>query len=75
MRVGPRCLTSRSGLSEGWNSEGIMAALVSPASLSRPLAVLAVIAGVLLLGSFALWAHYGTAVFFEVVRAGWTACF
>jgi len=52
-----------------------MAALVSPASLSRPLAVLAVIAGVLLLGSFALWAHYGTAVFFEVVRAGWTACF
>ena len=22
-----------------------------------------------------LWAYYGTAVFFEVVRAGWAACF
>ena len=75
MRVGPRCLTSRSGLSEGWNSEGIMAALVSPAGLPRPLVALAAFAAALLLGTFALWAYYGTAVFFEVVRAGWTACF
>lgn len=22
-----------------------------------------------------LWAHYGTTVFFEVIRAGWVACF
>jgi hypothetical protein len=22
-----------------------------------------------------LWAYYGTAVFFEMVRAGWAACF
>jgi hypothetical protein len=22
-----------------------------------------------------LWAHYGTAVFFETIRAGFTACF
>jgi len=52
-----------------------MAALVAPAGLSRPLVALAAFAAILLLGSFALWAYYGTAVFFEVVRAGWTACF
>jgi hypothetical protein len=22
-----------------------------------------------------LWAYYGTAIFFEMVRAGWAACF
>ena len=31
--------------------------------------------GVLLAGTAALWMHYGTAVFFEVVRAGFLACF
>ena len=31
---------------------------------------------VLLLGAtLVLWAHYGTAVFFEMVRAGLVACF
>ena len=31
---------------------------------------------VLLLGAtVALWAHYGTAVFFETIRAGFAACF
>ncbi len=25
--------------------------------------------------ALALWAYYGTAVFFEMVRAGWTSCF
>jgi hypothetical protein len=25
--------------------------------------------------SVGLWAYYGTAVFFEMVRAGWAACF
>ena len=31
---------------------------------------------VLLLGStLVLWAHYGTAVFFETIRAGFVACF
>jgi hypothetical protein len=43
--------------------------------ISRPL--LAVIgAGVVLVGmTLGLWASYGTTVFFEVVRAGWAACF
>ena len=26
-------------------------------------------------GDRALWAHYGTAVFFEIIRAGFAACF
>jgi hypothetical protein len=26
-------------------------------------------------GSVLLWAHYGTTVFFETIRAGFTACF
>jgi len=52
-----------------------MAALVSNAGLSRPFLALALVGAALLLGTFALWAYYGTAVFFEVVRAGWVACF
>jgi hypothetical protein len=39
------------------------------------LATLAIIAGVAVAGTALLWAYYGTAVFFELVRAGWAACF
>jgi hypothetical protein len=28
-----------------------------------------------LAGTVALWAHYGTAVFFETIRSGFIACF
>ena len=31
--------------------------------------------GLVLAGAVALWVHYGTAVFFEMVRAGFAACF
>jgi hypothetical protein len=31
--------------------------------------------GLLLAGAIALWAHYGTAVFFETIRAGFASCF
>jgi hypothetical protein len=31
--------------------------------------------GALLAATLALWAHYGTAVFFETIRAGFVACF
>jgi uncharacterized protein involved in exopolysaccharide biosynthesis len=31
--------------------------------------------GVVLAGTVALWAHYGTAIFFETIRAGLIACF
>jgi hypothetical protein len=30
---------------------------------------------VLLLGALALWIHYGTAVFFEMIASGIAACF
>jgi hypothetical protein len=36
---------------------------------------LAVVAGAAIAGTALLWAYYGTAVFFEMVRAGWAACF
>ena len=52
-----------------------MSAIVSTATLSRPLLLLAFICGLIVAGTVLLWAYYGTTVFLEVVRAGWAACF
>jgi ABC-type sugar transport system substrate-binding protein len=55
-----------------------MLAIVSAARLSRPLLLLLLLAlagGLILAATLGLWMYYGTAVFFEVVRAGWAACF
>ena len=52
-----------------------MPEIVSGASLSRPVLLLSGIAVSLFAAALALWAYYGTTVFFEIVRAGWTACF
>jgi hypothetical protein len=41
----------------------------------RPLAVIAGVTGVLIAGTLALWAYYGTAVFYEVIAAGIAMCF
>jgi len=41
----------------------------------RPLIAAATAAVVLVGGTLLLWAHYGAAVFFETIRAGFTACF
>jgi hypothetical protein len=47
-----------------------------PAALSRTgILFVSGVIGVLLAATIALWAHYGTAVFFEVIRAGFMACF
>ena len=43
--------------------------------LSRPLVVAAAVVAALLAGTLALWAHYGTAVFYETILAGIAACF
>jgi hypothetical protein len=54
-----------------------MPATNSVATQSRPILV-ALLAGAGSLAialSVGLWAYYGTAVFFETVRAGWAACF
>ena len=42
--------------------------------ISRPLLIIAAGAGILLAGTVALWAHYGTAVFYEMIVAGIAAC-
>ncbi len=38
--------------------------------ISRPLMLVAAAAGIVLAGTVALWAHYGTAVFYEMIVAG-----
>jgi hypothetical protein len=38
-------------------------------------AALGLFAALLLGASVLLWAHYGTTVFFETIRAGFSACF
>ena len=54
-----------------------MPAINSVATPSRPLLLAVVAGGVLLAMALAigLWAYYGTAVFFEMLRAGWAVCF
>jgi hypothetical protein len=44
-------------------------------TVSRPLLAAAGAVVCLLAGTVVLWAHYGTAVFFETIRAGFFACF
>jgi hypothetical protein len=44
-------------------------------SLSWPLLATGAAVALALLGTILLWAHYGTTVFFETIRAGFTACF
>ncbi len=51
------------------------AALSSPRLMSRPFLLVAGVCGVLIVATLGLWAHYGTAVFFEVIAAGIAACF
>jgi hypothetical protein len=52
-----------------------MPALADTTLTSRSLLALGAIAGLLIAATLALWAHYGTAVFFEVITAGIAACF
>ena len=42
--------------------------------LSRPFMLIAAAVGILLAATVALWAHYGTAVFYEMIVAGIAAC-
>jgi len=37
--------------------------------------VLSVAGGMVVLAAILLWAHYGTAVFLEMIRAGYASCF
>ena len=42
--------------------------------LSRPLMLVAAAVGIVLAATVALWAHYGTAVFYVMIVAGIAAC-
>lgn len=58
----------------------IMQQPMQPATSQRKvastiLAGIAAVGAVLLLGALALWMHYGTAVFFEMLASGIAACF
>ncbi len=44
-------------------------------TLLRPVLAGAAAVALLLAGTALLWAHYGTTVFFETIRAGFVACF
>lgn len=50
----------------------------SPTAGRLPLVLLSAGAGVgglVVLGALALWFHYGSQVFFEMIRTGFAACF
>ena len=47
----------------------------APHLAARPFLLVGAVSGVLIAATLALWAHYGTAVFFEIVAAGIAACF
>ena len=49
-------------------------AAATTSSPVRPLLMVAAVAGMLLAATAALWAHYGTAVFYEMILAGIAAC-
>ena len=56
--------------------ENLMMLMATTANRSRPLLLLLLgLGGAVLAATLSLWAYYGTAVFFEIVRAGWAACF
>jgi hypothetical protein len=47
-----------------------------PRLTTRPVTLaLAALIGALVAATLVLWAHYGTAVFFEIIQAGIAACF
>jgi len=52
-----------------------MSAVVSNTALFRPMVLVALASGMILAAALGLWAYYGTAVFLEMARAGWAACF
>jgi hypothetical protein len=60
--------------SVGWRTSMPSTAFTT-ASRLRPMLLFAVLGGAIMAGTVGLWVYYGTAVFFEIVRTGWIACF
>ena len=69
------------GASEGPDEEGQGNAMSDNAANAdtvqhrTAIFLVAAVVGALLAGTVALWAHYGSAIFFETIRAGLVACF
>jgi hypothetical protein len=51
------------------------AAISSPRAVSAITIAAAALGAALVTGAVALWFHYGTAVFFEMIASGIAACF
>jgi hypothetical protein len=51
-----------------------MSLTASSPKLSPALVAVSAVIGLLLAATLALWAHYGTAVFYETIVAGIAAC-
>jgi hypothetical protein len=51
-----------------------MPEIVARPRLSGPLLTAGAVVVLALAGTILLWAHYGTTVFFETIRAGFSAC-
>ena len=54
--------------------EALMSEAVAPRR-TLPILLAAGLLGLVFAGTATLWLHYGTAVFFETIRAGFIACF
>lgn len=52
-----------------------MRASASIPAISWPTLLASLLGGAILAVTLGLWAYFGTAVFFEMVRAGFAACF
>jgi hypothetical protein len=69
-------VTPANPASAGVDPPGSKPADVGQPPTPRPLIAMGAAAGVALVaGTGWLWAHYGTTVFFETIRAGFIACF
>jgi hypothetical protein len=49
--------------------------IVARSNLSVPVLAAGAVVALALTGTVLLWAHYGTTVFFETIRVGFSACF
>jgi hypothetical protein len=49
--------------------------IVTRSHLSVPVLAAGAVVALALIGTVLLWAHYGTTVFFETIRVGFSACF
>jgi hypothetical protein len=52
-----------------------MSDIVARPRVSAPLLATGTAIALALIGTVLLWAHYGTTVFFETIRVGFSACF